>query len=93
MAIKRPPLPRLRRLRDMRPNLRDHGGTKGHVWHEMAIHDIDVQPIGAPVHRVCTFGAQSGEIGAEDGGSDDGGGRHDVILRRRRMSLPASGSS
>lgn len=31
----------------MRPDLGDDGCAKGHVGDEVAVHDIDVQPIGA----------------------------------------------
>ena len=29
---------------DMGPDLGHDGGTKGHVGHEVAVHDVDVEP-------------------------------------------------
>jgi len=62
--------------RDMRADLGDDGGAKGHVGHKVAIHDVDVQPVGALVHLARALAAQAREVGAEDGGGDNGVGSH-----------------
>lgn len=36
----------------MGPDLGDHRGAKGHVGDKVAVHDIDVQPIG-PLRDLC----------------------------------------
>lgn len=76
MAVKRAPAPGLGRPLDMRPDLGHDGGAKGHVGDEMAVHDVDMEPVGAAVHRHGAFCAEIGEVGAEDGGRDDRWWRH-----------------
>ena len=49
----------------------DHGRTEGQVRHEMVVHDVDVQPVGA-VHRGGLVG-QSGEVGRQDRRGDQRG--------------------
>ena len=43
---------------DVRANLSHHWSTECHVGHEMAIHDIDVQPVCIPVDDIGTGGAE-----------------------------------
>lgn len=33
-------------------NLGDDGSAEGHVWHEMAIHDVDLEAVSGMVGRV-----------------------------------------
>lgn len=62
---------------DVRADLGDNGGAEGDVRHEVAIHDVDVQPLRAILldgaRALC---AQVGEVRGEDGGRNDGGRRH-----------------
>ena len=37
---------------DMGSDLTDDGGTEGDVGHEVAVHYVDVQPVGAVGHGV-----------------------------------------
>lgn len=57
---------------DERADLGDDGGAKGHVGDEVAVHDVDVQPVRALLHLEGALLAQGREVGAEDGGGDDG---------------------
>lgn len=61
---------------DASADLRDDGTPDGHVRHEVAVHDVDVEPVGALLHLLGAVMAQVGEVGAQDGGGDDGGRRH-----------------
>lgn len=71
VAIKGTPLSRSSWLWDVRANLGDDGVAKGHIGHEMAVHNVDMKPVGAAVHGGCTFLAELGEVCAEDGGRND----------------------
>lgn len=66
----------------MRADLGDDGGAKGDVGHEMAVHDVDVDPVAVVAHQVRAGIAQVGEVCGQDGGRDDGRrghcGGHDV---------------
>jgi len=59
-------------------NLRDNWAADGHVWHEVAVHDVNMEPVGALLHLLRAVMAQVGEVGTENGGSDDRGRCHDV---------------
>ena len=48
-------------------------GPNGQVGHEMAVHDVDVDPVGAGLVDRTHFLAEAGEIGGQDGGGDDHG--------------------
>lgn len=61
---------------DAAADLRDDRASDGHVRDEVAIHDVDVQPVGTLLHFARAVMAEIGEVGAEDGGRDDGGGCH-----------------
>jgi hypothetical protein len=47
--------------------------SDGHVWHEVAVHDVDMEPVGALLNLLGAVMTQVGEVGAQDGGSDDRG--------------------
>lgn len=68
----------------MRPDLGHDGGAKGHVGDEMAVHDVDMEPIRAPFHRHGTFCTELCKVGAEDGGRDDRWWRHGEGVGRAR---------
>ena len=74
MTVKRAPPLRRRRPVDARPDLGDDGGAEGHVGYEVAVHDIDVDPVAAVAHDALAFGPELGEVRAQDGWVDDGGG-------------------
>ena len=50
---------------------RDHGGTEGNIVHEMAIHDVEMQPIGAGIFGAMDLGFETREVRGEDGWSDE----------------------
>jgi hypothetical protein len=50
MAVKSALSLRACRPRDMGSNLGDHRGAKGHIRDEMAIHDIDMEPVSTIVN-------------------------------------------
>lgn len=76
MAVKGSLAVGLSRPANMRTDLGDNGSSKGDVGNEMAIHDIDMEPVRPLVHLGRAFLAELREIGAEDGGSYNGGGTH-----------------
>lgn len=84
VAIKRPLSVGFSRTGDVGANLGDNGRAKGHVRDEVAVHDVDMQPIGTLVHLGRAFMAEAGEVGAEDGGGDNCGGRHGGGIFTRR---------
>ena len=43
----------------------DDFGSEGYVRHEMSIHDIEVQPIGAGAISPFDFSAQTGVVGRQ----------------------------
>jgi hypothetical protein len=61
---------------DAATNLRHDGTSDGHVRDEVAVHDVDVQPVGTLLHLAGAVMAEVGEVGAQDGGCDNGGGCH-----------------
>ena len=76
MAVKGSLAVGLSRPANMRTDLGDNRSSKGDIGDEMAIHDIDMEPVGTLVHLGRAFLAELREIGAEDGGSYNGGGTH-----------------
>ena len=48
----------------------DNGGPEGNVIDEVAIHDVEMEPIGAGRFRAANFVRELGEIRGEEGGSD-----------------------
>ena len=61
---------------DVRPDLADDGVAEGDVGHEVPVHYVDVEPVGAGGDGGAAGGAEGGEVGGEDGGGDFGGGGH-----------------
>ena len=61
----------------MRPDLADDGVAEGNVGDEVAVHDVDVQPVGALGHGGAAGEAEGSEVGGEDGGGEFGGWGHD----------------
>jgi hypothetical protein len=62
------------RHRDVRPQGLHHVRAEGDVGHEMAVHHVHVQPVGAGGLDGAAFLAETGEVRREDGRSDDRGG-------------------
>jgi hypothetical protein len=50
---------------------RDHRRAKRNVIDEVAIHDVEMKPIGAGFFSAVDLGFETGEIGCEDGRSDE----------------------
>lgn len=71
MAVECPYISRLFGLLDVRSDFRDDGSAKGHVGDEVAVHDIDVQPVRAFLHDAGAGISKSGEVAAENGRSND----------------------
>jgi hypothetical protein len=67
---------------DVRADLGDDGSAKCDVGDEVAVHDVDVEPVCALGYGAGAFFAQVGKVGGEDGGGDDGVGRHLVLILR-----------
>ena len=51
---------------DMRADRRTGCGTKGDVWHEMAVHHIDMNPVGPLRLDGAAPGPEVGKIGGKD---------------------------
>lgn len=68
---------------NMGANLGHDGGTKGHVGDEVAVHDVDVQPVGSLGNLGRAFAAQGAEVGTQDGGSNDSWRGHGGWIKRR----------
>ena len=64
----------------------DDERTHADVRHEVAVHDVDVQPAHARRERVLHLLTEAAEIGGEDRGRDldRGGARHVRSPRKRR---------
>lgn len=62
----------------------DDGGSKGDVIDKVAVHDIEVEPVGTRLDGAGGFLSNAREIGGEQGGGDDAIGvgpiLHDLIL-------------
>src|SRR5436305_7039049 len=54
---------------------RDNGGPERNVIDEVAVHDVEVQPVCAGCFGAMDLGFEMREIGGEDGRSNEGG-RH-----------------
>ena len=52
----------------------DHLRAERQVRDEAAIHDVDVQPVGAPLLATAKVGRQLREVGTEERGGDQGAG-------------------
>jgi hypothetical protein len=79
VAIKGAASTWLERAVDAAADLGYDGTSDGHVGDEVAVHDVDVEPVGALLHLTRAVMAKIGEVGAEDGGSNDRRRRHDGI--------------
>lgn len=53
---------------DVRADLGDDGSAKCDVGDEVAVHDVDVEPVCALGYGAGAFFAQVGKVGGEDGG-------------------------
>lgn len=97
MAVKSALAMGFRRPVDMRADLGDYGSTKGDIWDEMAVHDVDMEPVRPLLHLVRTFLTESRKVRAKNRWSDDGGGAHgrtDVVgMDSRQSSMDGSGST
>lgn len=82
VAIKCSAAARLGGTVDATTNLGDHRATDGHVRHEVAVHDVDMEPVGALLNLLGAVMAEIGEVGAENGGSNNRRGCHGVIEMR-----------
>lgn len=51
---------------DTAADLRDDGASDGHVGDEVAVHDVDMEPVGAFLHLLRAIMAEVCEVGAED---------------------------
>ena len=60
------------RLGGVRPKRLHHRRADREVGHEMAVHHVDVDPVGAGLVDRAHFLAELGEVGGEDRGGDDG---------------------
>lgn len=76
MAVKSALAMGLRRPVDMRADLGDYGSSKGDIWNEMAVHDVNMKPIRPLLHLIRAFLAENRKVGAENRRSDNGGGTH-----------------
>jgi hypothetical protein len=54
----------------------DHRWAEGEVGHEVAVHHVDVDPIGAGVADRAHLLGEPAEVGAEDRGRDQRPSRH-----------------
>ncbi len=84
---------KIERLFGARPDVPDHRRTEGDVRHEMSVHHIEMDPVGAGSVDRLDLLAEAGEIGGEDRGRDFEGLIHSgAALARelppRRWSLP-----
>jgi hypothetical protein len=48
----------------------DKSGPKGNIVHEMAVHDVEMEPVGAGFLGAPDFAAELGEVRGEDGRRD-----------------------
>mmetsp|Transcript_2000 Transcript_2000/g.9027 ORF Transcript_2000/g.9027 Transcript_2000/m.9027 type:complete len:298 (-) Transcript_2000:14-907(-) len=61
----------------------DDEGADGDVGDEAAVHDVDVDPLGAGLIDSLDLGAEGGEVGGEDGWGDDDG----VLVARVHLGV------
>jgi hypothetical protein len=69
------------RLGRVRAERLHHRRADGEVGHEMAVHHVDVDPVGAGLVDRAHFLAEPGEIGGQDRGGDERGMAHGPIRR------------
>jgi hypothetical protein len=62
---------------DAATDMRDDGATDGHVGNEVAVHDVNMEPVGTLLHLRGAIMTEVGEVGAENGRGNDGRRRHD----------------
>ncbi len=73
------------RLGAVRPERLHHRRADGQIGHEMAVHDVDVDPVRSRLVDGAHLLAEPGEVGREDGGGDADG-----LLHARTLTLPES---
>ncbi len=73
------------RLGGVRAKRLHHRRADRQVGHEMAVHHVDMDPVGARRVDGADLLAEPGEIGREDGGGDA-----DRLLHPRTLTLPES---
>ena len=59
----------------------DDVGAEAEVGDEVAVHDVEVEPLGAGAVDALEFSVEAGEVGGEEGGGDGGvpvGGWHEL---------------
>ena len=52
----------------MRPQRLDHHWADGEVGHEVTVHHVDMNPVGARRRHRLDLLAEGGEVGRQDGG-------------------------
>src|SRR5262249_47644078 len=86
----------IERLFGERTNRANHVRPDGNVGDEMAVHDIDMDPIGAGGVDRAYFLAEFGKIGGQDGRRDDERTRHGILpslcVRVTRHFRPSNAS-
>ena len=87
------------RQRGDAPYRGDHAGPERQVGHEAAVHDVDVDEVGAPLRHQRHLLGESSEVGAENAGRDAQVAHCSDSPRARRtftwvpgaISVPAAG--
>src|SRR5689334_14971726 len=75
----------------MGPQRLHHLGSDGDVGHEMTVHDIDMDPVGARRLDSLYFRAQLGKIGGENRRRDQNRLGHEFKCRiRARAAMPGA---
>ena len=70
---------RVEDLLGVRAHRLDHVRPVGNVRHEMPVHHVEMDPVGAGLIDRADFLAQFGEIGGQDRGCDDEGTRRKLL--------------
>ncbi len=65
---------------------RDDRRPERNVIDEVAVHDVEMQPIGAGFFGAMDLGFETGEVRGEDGWSDE-----DFLMRHRKLSRMKKG--
>lgn len=47
-------------------DLSNYGRSEGHIGHEMAVHNIDMKPVGSLAYCVRAFFPEDSEVGGQD---------------------------
>ncbi len=63
----------------VRPHRLDHVGAIGNVGHEMAVHDVEMNPVSAGLVDRADLFSQFGKIRRQNGGRDDEGTRREWL--------------